>query len=152
MCSLAEAKGLTVDRAVVQAGALLHDIGRSVTQDVRHACMGADLLRHDEPGWPDAVVLCVERHTGGGIDPAEAIALGLPVRDYTPYSLEERIVCHADNLYSGSKRIGLEELEEKYRAKGLAQAWLKIDALHDVLCSQLGADLQAVEPAKLPEP
>ncbi|MEA3202339.1 MAG: hypothetical protein QOI63_5, partial [Thermoplasmata archaeon] len=36
MCSCAERQGLAVDRAVVSLGALLHDVGRSVTQDVRH--------------------------------------------------------------------------------------------------------------------
>ena len=99
MCDAAEKAGLIADRTLVESGALLHDIGRSLVQDVHHASEGARLLRRD--GVDEEIVRVVERHTGGGIDAAEAKALGLPVKDYTPRSLEERIVCHADNLFSG---------------------------------------------------
>jgi len=96
------AKGQKVDVGLVHAAALLHDIGRSKTHDLRHASVGADLLR--ARGYPESLCLCVERHTGGGIDPDEARHLGLPVKDYTPRSLEEKIVCHTDNLFNGSQR------------------------------------------------
>lgn len=150
MCDHAERQGLRVDRAVVQQGALLHDVGRSVTQDVRHASIGAGLLRQDR--WPEAVVLAVERHTGAGIDAPEAAALGLPAKDYTPRTLEEKIVAHADNLYSGDRRLGLGLVREKYLAKGLPQAWAKIEALHRELCDALGADLERLAPAAVPPP
>lgn len=153
MATCAEHEGLSVDRAVVRQGALLHDVGRSVTQDVRHASEGADLLRRDGPGaWDPRVVLCVERHTGAGIDADEAKALGLPVRDYTPRTLEEKIVAHADNLYSGDKRLTLEQLEAKYAAKGLPKAWEKIRRLHEELADLLAADLEALTPSPLPPP
>jgi uncharacterized protein (TIGR00295 family) len=148
MCGCAEDAGLEVDRSVVQQGALLHDVGRSVTQDVRHASAGAGLLRSD--GWDERVVLVVERHTGAGIDAQEAKALGLPVKDYTPQSLEEKIVAHADNLYSGDRRLTLAELEAKYRAKRLPRAWRRIQALHDELEDLLAVDLEELEPAPLP--
>ncbi|HJQ93965.1 MAG TPA: HDIG domain-containing protein [Candidatus Thermoplasmatota archaeon] len=150
MCDCAEDAGLAVDRDVVRQGALLHDVGRSVTQDVRHATVGAEMLRKD--GWDEAVVLVVERHTGAGIDAAEAKALGLPVRDYTPRTLEERIVAHADNLHSGETRLGLAELEAKYRAKKLPRAWQKIQALHDELEDLLMVDLEELAPARLTPP
>lgn len=140
MCDAAERRGLLPDRGLVEAGALLHDVGRSVTQDVSHASVGAALLR--EAGWGEAVVRVVERHTGGGIDAEEARRLGLPVKDYTPRSLEERIVCHADNLHSGERRLTMAELGEKYRAKQLPAAWSKILALHVSLCEELGTDLE----------
>ncbi|MHB1262639.1 MAG: HDIG domain-containing metalloprotein [Thermoplasmatota archaeon] len=153
MCDCAEEAGLDVDRAVVQQGALLHDVGRSLAQDVRHASLGADLLRKDGPGaWDEAVILVVERHTGAGIDAAEAKALELPIKDYTPRSLEEKIVAHADNLYSGETRLTLAALEAKYRAKRLPQAWRKIAALHDELEDLLMIDLEDLEPANLPLP
>lgn len=153
MCACAERQGLAVDRPIVSTGALLHDLGRSVTQDVRHASVGADLLRADGPtAWDERVVLCVERHTGGGIDAQEARALALPVKDYTPRSLEERIVCHADNLYTGEKRLRLEDVVAKYDAKGLTAAGRKIAALHDALTRELGTDLDTLEPLALPPP
>lgn len=150
LCDCAERQGLRVDRDVVQQGALLHDIGRSLTQDVRHASLGADLLRRD--GWPDPVVRAVERHTGAGIDAKEAATLGLPVKDYTPVSLEEKIVAHADNLYSGDKRLTLAAVREKYAAKALPRAWAKIEALHADLTQTLGVDLERVAPVELPAP
>lgn len=153
MCDCAEEAGLDVDRAVVQQGALLHDLGRSLTQDVRHASVGADLLRKDGPGaWEEAVILAVERHTGAGIDAAEAKALGIPVKDYTPRSPEEKIVAHADNLYSADKRLTLADLEAKYRAKKLPKAWKKIEALHDELEDLLMIDIEELEPARLSPP
>jgi uncharacterized protein (TIGR00295 family) len=153
MCDCAEDAGLDVDRAVVRQGALLHDVGRSLTQDVRHASVGAELLRKDGPGaWDERVVLVVERHTGAGIDAQEARALSLPVKDYTPRSLEEKIVAHADNLYSADKRLTLADLEAKYRAKKLPKAWKKIEALHDELEDLLEVDLEDLEPAELDDP
>lgn len=150
MADAAASRGLAVDRARVAAGAILHDIGRSVTQDVRHAGLGADLLRGE--GWDATVVRIVETHTGGGIDADEAKALGLPVKDYTPRTLEERIVCHADNLYSAERRLTLAQLEAKYQAKGLPAAWQKIHALHAQLTRELGVDLERLAPAALELP
>lgn len=150
MCDHAERQGLDVDRDVAVRGALLHDIGRSVTQDVRHAGVGADLLRAD--GWPEPIVLCVERHTGAGIEADEARTLGLPPRDYVPRTLEQRIVAHADNLYSGERRLTLAELRAKYEAKGLPQAWARIERLHRELCSELGVDLERLAATTLPSP
>jgi tRNA (cytidine56-2'-O)-methyltransferase len=97
-------------------------------------------------------VRCVERHTGGGIDADEAARLGLPVRDYTPHTLEERIVCHADNLYTGDKRLALREVLAKYDAKGLSHAGRKIEALHASLGRELGIELDALAPLGLPDP
>lgn len=150
MCHRAAQQGLVVDHWVVQQGALLHDIGRSVTQDVRHASVGADILRKDGEGtWDERVLLCVERHTGAGIDAAEAKRLGLPVKDYTPQTLEEKIVAHADNLYSADKRLTLDQVVAKYDAKGLQAAGQKIRRLHEELEKALAVDLERLQPAKL---
>jgi tRNA (cytidine56-2'-O)-methyltransferase len=147
MCDCALANGLDVDKPKVVAGALLHDIGRSITQDIRHASLGADLLRKE--GWDQQVVAMVERHTGAGIDADEAHQLGLPKQDYTPQSLEEKIVAHADNLYSGAKRLTLAEVQAKYEAKGLEKAGAKIARLHLELTKLLGTDLETLPPQRL---
>lgn len=136
---------------LVHAGALLHDIGRSKTHGVSHAWEGAQLLREDGD-WDERLVLAVERHTGAGIPRHEAVLLGLPDRDFVPLSLEEKIVAHADNLYSGSKRLSLAELEEKYLRKGLPEAWRRIEALHRELEGHLGISLETLEPARLSMP
>ncbi len=147
MAEAAEANGHAVDCDRIAAGALLHDLGRSITQDIRHASLGAELLRRE--GWDEAVVRIVERHTGGGIDAAEAVRLGLPAKDYTPVTLEERIVCHADNLYSADRRLTLEQVEAKYRTKNLPEAWSKIQRLHDSLSADLAVNLERLAPIHL---
>ncbi len=138
MADHAAANGQEVDGELIHAGAVLHDVGRSITQDPRHAFLGAELL-HGR-GIPKAVVAIVARHTGAGLTADDAAGLGLPPKDLIPGTLEERIVCHADNLYSGTKRLALKQLEFKYRAKGLDAAWDRIDHLHAELTDVLGTD------------
>lgn len=150
MADRAKQKALPVDVDLVARGALLHDIGRSITQDVRHAALGADLLREDH--YPEPLVHVVERHTGAGLLPTEAAGLGLDGRNLVPETLEERIVAHADNLYSGDKRQSLALVEAKYRARGLAEPWSRIEALHNSLQDLLECDLEMLEGAKLPAP
>lgn len=143
--------GLDVDHGLVARGALLHDIGRSVTQGLDHAYRGADMLR-EPPAWPRPVVRVVETHTGAGVDPDSARRGGLPERDYIPRLLEERIVAHADNLHSGDKRVTLDQVVGKYEARGLAEAGTRIHSLHTELERLLDCDLDTLEPASLPAP
>lgn len=133
------AKGHPVDVDLVRAGALLHDIGRSKTHSIRHASMGADLLRRR--GLPEPLVLCVERHTGGGIDRKEARPLGLPVRDYNPRSLEEKIVCHTDNLFDGDRRQPFADEVRYLEGQGLRHVAEKERLLHEELSRLLEMDL-----------
>ncbi len=140
MADRAAGLDLEIDHELVEVGAILHDVGRSVTQGIRHAGLGADLLRGRGIARP--VVEIVERHTGAGIDEEEARALGLPVRDYTPRTLAQKLVAHADNLYSGPRRLTMANVEAKYKAKGLDRAWHKIEALHLELCACLQCDLE----------
>ncbi len=147
-CAIAEhavAQGLPVDVELVARGALLHDIGRSRSQGIDHAYLGADMLRQP-PALPEPICRIVERHTGAGITADDAQRAGLPRRDYVPQTLEEKIVAHADNLHSGDKRLSLEQVLGKYEAKGLHDAGRRIARLHDELESLLGASLAAIGP------
>jgi len=100
-------QGVAVNLHLVETGALLHDIGRAKTHDVRHGVIGSGMVA--ELGLPDAVALIVERHVGAGITQEEAVKLGLPPRDYVPQTLEEKIVCYADKLISCNKKVSIEE-------------------------------------------
>jgi uncharacterized protein (TIGR00295 family) len=151
MVARARERGLEVDAARVHAGAILHDLGRSITQDPRHAHLGAELLRA-AGDTDDAVIAIVERHTGAGLEPDDAERVGIPRADYTPVTLEEKIVAHADNLWSGSKRLRLADIEQKYGARGLPHAWQKIRRLHDELCARLDCDVETLAPVALPRP
>lgn len=128
---------------LVQAGALLHDIGRTVTHGIDHAVAGAGLLR--EKGILEEVVLIVERHTGAGIPEDEAEELGLPSGNYVPETLEEKIVAHADNLVYRDRKIPLKQALESYEKKGLQKAGERIARLHHEISTLAGIDLDAID-------
>jgi uncharacterized protein len=92
-----------IDRPLVGAGAMLHDIGRGSTHSIAHAQAGADWCR--AIGIPEPLARIVERHTGAGLTPDECTLLGLLPRDCMPGTIEERIVAHADNLINGTRRV-----------------------------------------------
>jgi uncharacterized protein len=104
--------GHVIDAGFVESAALLHDIGRSRTHDIRHGIEGADILRD----YPDYARVC-ERHIGAGITSEEAAKLGLPARDYLPVTLEEKVVCYADKLVHGTKRTTLDETIGKFEER-----------------------------------
>ncbi len=95
------------DYSLVETGAWLHDIGRSIDHSIRHAQAGADLLR--SWGIPEPVVRIVECHIGAGLTAEECARLGLEARDCMPRTIEEKIVAHADNLIAGTTRVTIEE-------------------------------------------
>jgi uncharacterized protein len=95
------------DYSLVETGAWLHDIGRSIDHSIRHAQAGADLLR--SWGFPEPVARIVECHTGAGLTAEECTLLGLEARDCMPGTVEEKIVTHSDNLIAGSTRVTIEE-------------------------------------------
>jgi uncharacterized protein len=101
----------------IEAGALLHDIGRSACHSVHHACAGAAICRsHTIDKRVCAIVL---NHIGAGIPASEAALLGLPVADYIPVTLEEKIVANADNLVAGTKIITVQKRIKSAKQNGL---------------------------------
>jgi len=96
-----------VDRDLIEAGALLHDIGRGVTHDLRHAEAGGAICRSF--GLGEAIAAIVERHIGAGLTADECSLQDLAPRDCVPQTIEEKIVAHADNLVKGTRVITLDE-------------------------------------------
>jgi len=106
------------DREIVSAGAMLHDVGvfkchapsilcTGELPYVTHGVTGAALLR--EYGRANGLDMepfarICERHTGSGITADEVVSQGipLPVRDYLPETLEEKLICLADKFFSKS--------------------------------------------------
>lgn len=117
--SCSKKHGVSVDRELVVAGALLHDIGRARTHGIRHAVEGVAIARGI--GLDDRLVRIIGRHIGAGIDGKEASRLELPPGDYMPHSMEEKIVAHADNLLSGARRITILEEVAHLRENGLPE-------------------------------
>ncbi len=104
-----------VDLEQIETGALLHDIGRSKTNTIKHAIVGAEILRC--LNFPEEIVNITLKHVGAGIPSNEADKLGLPPGDYMPITLEEKIVAHADNLVDGTTEVDLYTVTEKWKKK-----------------------------------
>lgn len=113
-----------VDRQFVEEASMLHDIGIIFCSAPRilcvgphryieHGYLGAELLRRE---GLERHALVAERHTGTGITMEQVIRedLPIPIRDYCPISLEEKIICYADKFYSKT-RLGQESSISKIR-------------------------------------
>lgn len=127
---------------LVEAGALLHDIGRSKTQGITHGVEGAEIARR--LGLPENLVNIIERHLGAGIPKEEATALGLPPKDYMPLTLEEKIVAHADNLIENNREHHVEKEIEKALQKGHIKHAKRLMELHRELSQRCGMDLNNI--------
>jgi uncharacterized protein len=133
-----ESKGLVVDIHLVEVGALLHDIGRSKTNDVTHAVAGVEIAQ--SLNLPQSIVSIIECHIGGGISADEAEKLGLPVKDYFPVTLEEKLVAYADKLIEGSHAMSIERTIEQF-SRTLGEGHPAIDRiirLHEELFPLIG--------------
>ena len=103
---------LNVSRDFVYEAAMLHDIGMFRTNAPSIFCYGElPYLRHgvegrkilDSLGLEKHGLVC-ERHTGAGLTAQEIVEQHLPLepRDMLPLTLEEKLVCYADNFFSKS--------------------------------------------------
>ncbi|TFG10710.1 HDIG domain-containing protein [Candidatus Heimdallarchaeota archaeon] len=104
-----------IDKDIVIAGAMLHDIGRSIDHSIRHAIEGAKILQ--EEYIDQRIISIVKKHIGTGITQAEAEKLGLPIDDYMPHTNEEILVSYADNLACENKRCSFEKTLENFISK-----------------------------------
>lgn len=128
-------KGLNVDVKLVEAGALLHDIGRSRTHTINHLIEGVKIA--ESASLPNSVVSIIKRHVGGGVTPEEAAKLGWPKDDYVPVSLEEKIVCYADKLIEGSNRVPIQVTTDQLSTlnNGAAE---RVKKLHEEIIALIG--------------
>ncbi len=127
----------------VEAGALLHDIGRTKTQEIDHAVVGSQIA--EELELPEEIVKIIRNHIGAGITEEDAEELGLPEGSYIPQSVEEKIVAHADNLIDNTERIDVEGQikalvdNEEYR---IARRLIN---LHNKLSELIGMDIDQLK-------
>ena len=118
-----------VDRDFLYEAAMLHDIGilyvdapaihcHGTHPYIQHGILGAALLRQE--GLEDHARVA-ERHTGTGLTAAEIQRQGLPlpVADYTPKTMAEKMICYADKFYSKSRPN--EEKSYEQAARSLAK-------------------------------
>jgi len=127
---------------LVEIGGLLHDLGRCRSHTISHAVEGAKLATALK--LPEDIVKIIERHIGAGITSKGAERLGLPKKDYTPKTLEEKIVAHADNLMSGTARTTIEEAVADLARKGEHEVALKVLRLHEELSKACGTNIDNI--------
>lgn len=123
-CHINRKLELGLDPEMVEAAAMLHDIGICGTNApgiycfgtqpyICHGVIGADILRDlNAPEWAARVA---ERHTGTGITPMLREMLDLPIpedRVYMPETLLEKLVCYADKFYSKSGDMKMKSLDK----------------------------------------
>jgi uncharacterized protein len=133
---------LDLDAQDIRAAAMLHDIGIVKTDApgiqcfgtekyIKHGILGAQMLR--EEGYPEWVARVAERHTGAGLtaDDIVRMNLPLPMGDYTPQTLLERLICYADKFYSKSGDMQQKSLERvrKSLSKFSEETVLRFEAL-----------------------
>ena len=136
------AKRANADIKLVEAGALLHDIGRSKTHGIKHGVEGARIAK--KLGLPDNIIRIIERHIGAGLPSNEAKKLGLSNRDFIPETLEEKIVCHADSLIENSRKQVIEQEVERALIDGHKEYAKRLVALHKELSDICGIDVNKI--------
>lgn len=132
---LIQRRGLenTVNSEFVYSAAMLHDIGIFQTNApgihchgthhyMEHGLIGANLLRREGAEAEPYALVC-ERHIGTGLTAEEIITQNLPLphKDFLPVTLEEKLVCYADNFFSKSdtsKFATIELLRKKMQNYG----------------------------------
>lgn len=120
-----------LDRDFVESAAMLHDIGivrcnapgihcHGTEPYIRHGLLGAEMLIALQGQHSDlhAFARVCERHTGAGITKADIVQQGLPMplRDFTPETLAEKVICYADKFYSKSRPDHEKTIEEAIRS------------------------------------
>ncbi len=110
--ALKASKDIDLESYLVEIGGILHDIGRSKTNGIHHGIIGAEILRNK--GIDEKIILICERHIGSGIDRKDAEIFGLPFKNYIPETIEEKIVCHADNFFINGEKVDFEKVYERF--------------------------------------
>lgn len=85
-----------VDKKLVARGAIFHDLGKARTYGMEHGELGAKMAA--ELGLEKEIQDIILKHIRGGLTEPEAIELGLPVRDYSLKTVEEKVIIYTDRL------------------------------------------------------
>ena len=136
MANKLKVKGLRIDLQLVEAGAILHDIGRSKTHGIDHSLVGAQIAQ--QKGLPLPIINIIKRHIGAGITDDEAAWLEWPRDIYVPQTLEEKVVCYADKRIDHDRVVPIEEEIKKLKSQGFDEGAERVRNLHDEITQMLG--------------
>jgi uncharacterized protein len=136
LASKLQQKGKTIDLLLVEAGGLLHDLGRSKTHTVDHAVVGGQMA--ETLGLSEGVLRIIKRHVGAGITDEEAYVLGWPRDTYVPQTLEEKIVCYADKRVDQRGMVPIENEITRLLGDDKVAAAERVRRLHVEITNLLG--------------
>lgn len=124
---VAKRTGADINIELISRGALFHDLGKAKTHEIEHGNIGAEIGR--QSGLSKELTDIMEKHIRGGLTEEEARDLGLPVKDYTLRTLEERIIIYADRLVDiimdGIVDIRGDELEAERKFEEILRTYPK---------------------------
>lgn len=101
---------IVVDRDLVKAGCLLHDIGVyelylpsghiDHANYIKHGALGYAVLRRE--GYSEKLCRMAAHHTGVGLTKKDVIEgnLPIPAKDYLAETIEEKLVMYADKFHT----------------------------------------------------
>ncbi len=109
-------KNINCDKDFIKTASLLHDIGRFKyfkKDTIKHGIEGERILRKNNL-YKYAKV--AERHIGAGISKKDIKEqkLPLPLKDYVPRTIEEKMIAHADNLVFGSREVPFKKVVDRF--------------------------------------
>ncbi len=146
--SLASREGrgneVDIDIPLLEAGLILHDIGRTRTHSISHVTIGVELA--ERLGLDKRISEIIHNHPGAGLPREEAVGIGLPEEDHIPQTLEEKLVCHSDNLVGSGRRRPLSVPVRKLLDKGAPEAAERMRRLHLELERELEMDIDQLLP------
>lgn len=87
---------IPINRHLLARGAIFHDLGKAKTYGMEHGEIGAKMA--EELGLEEEIRQIILKHIRGGLTELEAKELGLPVRDYTLKTPEEKIIIYVDRM------------------------------------------------------
>lgn len=122
-CTLIKNNKLDIDVELVEAGALLHDIGTySLYQHgsfdkenyITHGIRGYEILKNEN--YPEQLCRIASNHTGTGItrQMIKELNLPMPENDYVANTVEERLVMYADKFHSKTPKFNTYDSYHKF--------------------------------------
>lgn len=109
-------KSFPIDRVIVSTGALLHDIGISVTLDdltPNHCAIGSRIAR--EMGYPEQVARCIECHEGiFSAQTGRELKVDMVREHYCPQTWEEKAVFYADHALLVFGECGVDPWSDRH--------------------------------------
>jgi uncharacterized protein len=129
-------RGYPINLELVEAGAMLHDLGRAKSHTVAHSVIGAQLAQ--SLGLPESVVNIIKRHVGAGITADEADALGWPKDNYVPQTLEEKVVAYADKRVGHRDPMPIKVEIQRLQKENKPAAAERVRKLHEEIVAMLG--------------